>query len=237
MDFWSHLVLPLTLVFSVLYMSITLADGRPLHASRNPYMSRSFTTSSVTSSAKSSLLSSPSYASTLNSRKRTGRRNNKFLAEWATAKRPFKRRKKNKNKKKQKPQNSPITYIKLPATPYINTGNGYISRPASAGTGLMNILSTVMLSSDPNKQPNEVQRNSYSSATTANTNNNSDRLKLAQKIDNTNGIQYSSSTSYQQDQLKSSSSSNSSNKKKKNGAKKQKQFKNHKAQYQICVQW
>ena len=130
MDFWSHLVLPLTLVFSVLYMSITLADGRPLHASRNPYMSRSFTTSSVTSSAKSSpLLSSPSYASTtLNSRKRTGRRNNKFLAEWATAKRPFKRRKKNKNKKKQKPQNSPITFIKLPATPYINTGKVIIEK-------------------------------------------------------------------------------------------------------------
>ena len=104
----------------------------------------------------------------------------------------------------------------------LNTGNGYISRPASAGTGLMNILSTVMLSSDPNKQPNEVQRNSYSSATTANTdNNNSDRLKLAQKIDNTNGIQYSS-TSYQQDQLKSSSSSNSSKKKKKNNGAKNK---------------
>ena len=132
MDFWSHLVLPLTLVFSVLYMSITLTDGRPLHASQNPYMSRSFITSSVTSSAKSSLLSSPSYASTtLNSRKRTGRRNNKFLAEWATAKRPFKRRKKNKNKKKQKPQNSPITYIKLPATPYINTGKVIIEKSSS----------------------------------------------------------------------------------------------------------
>ena len=88
------------------------------------------------------------------SNSRTARRNDKYLASWAEVYRPFKKRKKNKNRKKKPENNSPITYIKLPATPYNYVqGEGYLSQPATQGNSLMNFLSSVMLS----KAPKEVR--------------------------------------------------------------------------------
>merc|ERR1712001_545920 len=84
---------------------------------------------------------------------RKGRRNDKYLATWAQSHRPYKKRKKTKRPINKVAQNSPITFIKLPPTPYNYVpGQGYVSRPASAGSGLMNILSSVMMSSAPKEQ-------------------------------------------------------------------------------------
>ena len=89
------------------------------------------------------------------SNSRTARRNDKYLASWAEVYRPFKKRKKNKNRKKKPAVNSPITYIKLPATPYNYVqGEGYLSQPATQGNSLMNFLSSVMLSKAPQEQVN-----------------------------------------------------------------------------------
>ena len=91
------------------------------------------------------------------SNSRTARRNDKYLASWAEVYRPFKKRKKNKNRKKKPAVNSPITYIKLPATPYNYVqGEGYLSQPATQGNSLMNFLSSVMLSKAPQEQVKSV---------------------------------------------------------------------------------
>ena len=145
----SHIAISLLLL--VLYLT-TLVENYPFGGHRTLD-----SLASVHTSNSAHHLSTSVSSTRQNFRK--GRRNNKYLAAWAKAYRPYRKRKRPKpghatsssaSSSSSHVQNSPITYIKLPATPYNYVpGQGYVSRPASAGMGLMNILSSVMLSSDP----------------------------------------------------------------------------------------